>query len=322
MPRQARLDASGTLHHVIIRGIEKKPIVQDDVDRADFVDRMGKLALETKSPIYAWALMTNHAHILLRSGPKGLPGLMRRLLTGYASSFNRRHRRHGHLFQNRYKSIVCDEDTYFKELVRYIHLNPLRANLVSTLHSLDQYPWCGHSILLRAVKRPWQHCEHTLTWFGKSVGAARRAYRDFVREGIPQGRRSDLVGGGLVRSQGGWSQVMAMRKRKVRELYDERILGPGDFVERIIEEAEKDFQKSFKGNLSDKGIGEVIAKSCQASGVQIKELRSGSRRREVSELRSRLATDLVKKYGLSLAKAARHLGVSTSAIANLFGRRE
>lgn len=107
MPRQARLDCPGALHHVIVRGIEKKPIVKDDNDRTDFVDRMGKLSPELKSPIYAWALMTNHAHILMRSGPKGLPRFMRRLLTGYASAFNRRHRRHGHLFQNRYKSIIC-----------------------------------------------------------------------------------------------------------------------------------------------------------------------------------------------------------------------
>src|SRR3989338_7612133 len=127
MPRQARLDAPGTLHHVIIRGIEKKPIVKDDADRKAFIDRMGQLAFESQTAIHAWALMTNHAHILLQSGPKGLPSLMRRLLTGYAITFNKRHRRHGHLFQNRYKSIICDKDSYFTGLVRYIHLNPLRA---------------------------------------------------------------------------------------------------------------------------------------------------------------------------------------------------
>ena len=142
MPRQARLDAPGTLHHVIIRGIERKKIVSYDQDRQDFVARMGTIALETETSVYAWALMTNHAHILLRSGPSGLPRYMRRLLSGYAISYNRRHRRHGHLFQNRYKSIVCEEDSYFKELVRYIHLNPLRAKLVDNLTKLDQYRYC------------------------------------------------------------------------------------------------------------------------------------------------------------------------------------
>ena len=131
MPRQARLDAPGTLHHVIIRGIEKRKIVDDHNDRNIFVERMGQNALDTDTKIFAWSLMTNHAHILLKSGQQGLSTFMRRFLTGYAISYNKRHKRYGHLFQNRYKSIVCDEDVYFMELVRYIHLNPLGAKLVS-----------------------------------------------------------------------------------------------------------------------------------------------------------------------------------------------
>ena len=113
MPRRARLDAPGTLHHVIVRGIEKRRIVNDVADRKNFVKRMGQLSADTKTSIYAWALMTNHAHILIRSGLGGLPNFMRRLLTGYASAYNRRHKRFGHLFQNRYKSIICEEDPYF-----------------------------------------------------------------------------------------------------------------------------------------------------------------------------------------------------------------
>ena len=98
MPRQARLDAPGTLHHVMIRGIERREIVDNDMDRKDFVSRMGNIASETQTSIYAWSIMANHAHILLRSGPSGLPRFMRRLLTGYAINYNLRHRRHGHLF--------------------------------------------------------------------------------------------------------------------------------------------------------------------------------------------------------------------------------
>ena len=104
MPRKARLDAPGTLHHVIIRGIERRPIVDDEKDRENFVLRLGRLAAETETGIFAWTLMTNHAHILIKSGSFGLPNFMRRLLTGYAITYNLRHRRHGHLFQNRYPS--------------------------------------------------------------------------------------------------------------------------------------------------------------------------------------------------------------------------
>lgn len=143
MPRQARLDSPGTLHHVIIRGIERGKIIGGDRDQKEFVGRMGALAMETGTKIYAWALIPNHAHILLRSGPKGLPQYMRRFLSGYGTYYNKRHQRYGHLFNNRYKSIVCDEDPYFMELVRYIHLNPLRAKLVHSPVRLDTYPWCG-----------------------------------------------------------------------------------------------------------------------------------------------------------------------------------
>jgi putative transposase len=110
MPRQARLDAPGTLHHVIIRGLERGLIVRDDADRQAFVTRLAALVQATRTPVYAWALLPNHAHLLLRTGPVGLPTVMRRLLTGYAITFNRRHRRVGHLFQNRYPSIVVEAD--------------------------------------------------------------------------------------------------------------------------------------------------------------------------------------------------------------------
>jgi REP element-mobilizing transposase RayT len=107
MPRLARIDAPGVIHHVIIRGIEKGAIFRDRADRGDFIRRLENLIPETQTRCYAWVLMSNHAHFLFRGGPNGLPHLMQRLLTGYVVRFNRRHRRYGQLFQNRYKSIVC-----------------------------------------------------------------------------------------------------------------------------------------------------------------------------------------------------------------------
>ena len=139
MARRARLDAAGVLHHVMIRGIERRNIFRSTADRRDLIDRLAALLPETKTACYAWAFMPNHAHFLLRSGPSGIAYLMRKLLTGYVVSFNRRHRRTGQLFQNRYKSIICQEEVYFKELVRYIHLNPLRSKIVPTSSGLDHY---------------------------------------------------------------------------------------------------------------------------------------------------------------------------------------
>ena len=121
---------------------------------------------------------------------------MRRLLTGYALGYNRKHRRYGHLFQNRFKSIWCQEDVYLLELVRYIHLNPIRASLVGDLDELGRYAYCGHSVLMGKMKRPWQDAQGVLGMFAEKLGAARRAYRAFVEKGISQGRRQDLPGGG------------------------------------------------------------------------------------------------------------------------------
>lgn len=124
MPGHGRIDAAGALHHLIIWGIERKPIFYDDIDKDRFLERLGTVLTEGKAAGNAFALLSNHVHLLVRTGTSPVASLMRRLLTGYAVSFNKRHKRSGHLFQNRYKSILCEEDPYFLQLVRYIHLNP------------------------------------------------------------------------------------------------------------------------------------------------------------------------------------------------------
>ena len=322
MPRQARLDAPGTLHHVIIRGIEKRKIVNDDRDRNDFVTRLGTIASETETPIYAWALMYNHAHILLRSGPYGLSQYMRRLLSGYATSYNRRHRRHGHLFQNRYKSIVCEEDVYFKELVRYIHLNPMRAKLVATLSELTRHRWCGHGVLDGRIQNDWQDRDYVLKWFGKREAAAKKAYHEFIKRGVDQGHRSELVGGGLIRSAGGWTRVSALRRLGFREKSDERILGSGEFVEHLIDHSDTIRKNQFSLLQQSEKASKLVQKICKNEKISLEALQSGSRREIVSKTRSYLAELLVEKHGLSLAEAGRQLGVSASAISRSLKRKK
>jgi putative transposase len=320
MPRLARLDAPGTVHHLIVRGIEKRAIVTDLADREEFVSRMGKAAIATGTTIFAWALLPNHAHILIRSGPTGLPVFMRKFLTGYAIRYNRRHRRHGHLFQNRYKSIVCDEDAYFCELVRYIHLNPLRARLVESLDQLDRYPWCGHAVLLGKTLNTWLDRRYVLSWFGERERNAMRAYREYVEQGIPLGRRSELVGGGLIRSLGGWSQVRSRRASGATVRADERILGSGEFVERVLAEAEEQVRAQVPLDRKRGQVQEFIEKRCAECGVNVVELRGGSRRGPVAHLRAELARSLVVEFGLPMAEAGRQLGVTTSGIARALAR--
>jgi REP element-mobilizing transposase RayT len=321
MPRGPRLDAPGTLHHVIVRGIERRAIVDDDKDRENFV-----IASDTETAIYAWALMTNHAHLLLRSSTAGLPTFMRRFLSGYAISYNRRHRRYGHLFQNRYKSIVCEEDYYFKELVRYIHLNPLRAGLVETLAKLDRYKWCGHSVIMNRCKNRWQDRRYVLKWFGRKERDAKKSYREFVKKGIALGKRPDLTGGGLIRSMGGWSIVKAMRNSGIKEESDARILGSGEFVSELIKHAEEKVKYQLPAVELQKTITAEIEIQCKKKKVAVAMLQSGSRRSPLPKLRRAIALKLIIKlineHGVSLAETARRLGISTSGVAQILRRSE
>ena len=260
MPRQSRIDAPGVLHHVIIRGIERRKIFRDDHDKENFVNRLSVLIPETQTICYAWTLMSNHAHFIFRSGTEGISNLMRRLLTGYAVTFNKRYNRHGQLFQNRYKSIICQEDTYLKELIRYIHLNPLRANMVQDLKELKEYRFCGHGVLMGKRTCDFQDDKFILSLFSGTVKQARKNYLSFVKAGQDQGRRPELVGGGLIRSLGGWDTAKKILKKGMeRQKGDQRILGDTDFVLSILKKANEKLNRKYE--LKEKGIDlDYIAK--------------------------------------------------------------
>jgi putative transposase len=127
-------------------------------------------------------LLPNHAHILLQTGLVSIATIMRRLLTGYARGYNHRHHRHGQLFQSRYKSNLCQEDAYLLELLRYIHLNPLRAKVVKDLKELERYPYSGHKILMGKEKSDWQDFGYVLGYFGSDFRVARRRYKTYVEK--------------------------------------------------------------------------------------------------------------------------------------------
>jgi REP element-mobilizing transposase RayT len=298
----------------MVRGIEKRSIVKGAGDRRDFVSRLGRVALETETAVFAWALMENHAHLLLKSSGHGLSGFMRRLLTGYAAGFNRRHGRHGHLFQNRYKSIVCEEDAYFREVLRYIHLNPLRAGAVESLRELDRYPWSGHAVIVGKMANDWQDRDYVLRWFGRSEGTAKAAYRAYVEAGVGEGRRPELVGGGLVRSAGGWSEVKAHRRAGLVQKGDERILGGSDFVLGVVQESEARLRYQFPLAERIEEAERMLAAQCEQAGLNASAIKAGGRRQEMSRMRKRLAQAFVNELGLSQAEAGRILGVCTSAI--------
>lgn len=322
MPRLARLDAPGVLHHVMGRGIEKNYIFLNNKDRNDFICRLSMLVEEGAIEVYAWTLMPNHFHLLLKTKNRPLASGMRRLLTGYVVNFNKRHKRYGHLFQNRYKSIVCQEDAYLMELVRYIHLNLLRAGLAEDMNGLNRNPWSGHSALLGKVKREWQDIEYVLSCFG-GKGDGRKNYYQYVKEGVNTGRRPDLVGGGLIRSVGGWSEVLALRSRKEKHAFDSRVLGDSDFVQEIKSGLDDMVKKNLRVSGQRIDLEALCDRVCKKKGVSLKELISGSRRRELVNARRTVSWIAVHELGYSGAEVARHLGVTNSCITRFlsFGER-
>jgi putative transposase len=307
MPRSARLDVPDVLQHVMARGIEGRDIFRDKKDREAFLKRLSDLVTKGNAQLLAWCLMPNHFHLLLRTHGMSLATMMRRLMTGYAVWHNRRHDRKGHLFQNRYKSIVVEEEPYFLELVRYIHLNPVRAKILGNLSELDSFPYAGHSVLMGHRKFRGQDVEWVLGAFGQRLGTARKRYRDFVEAGFDQGMREDLRGGGLVRSAGGRDQL-ALRSRDEWEKGDERILGGGDFVEAVLRS-----QPPLKDS-SRTSVTKILEDVCKKWKVQPTQILSGLRARRISQARRMFFLRAQEEAGESLTALARLCGVAHTSV--------
>ncbi len=311
MPRHARLDIPGLLQHVIVRGIEGADIYLDDADRGRFVVRLSTLLLETDTDCLAWALIPNHFHLLLRSNRLELSLFMRRLLTGYAVTFNRRHGRSGHLFQNRYKSMVCEEDPYLLELIRYIHLNPLRAGLVQDLNELERYPWCGHGALLGQPAMAGQMIDEVLALFANNAQGARYAYRQFLAAGVAQGQRPELVGGGLRRSR---TQEGAAADGN---LADERVLGSGSFVASLRGEPR------LRGKLSHAvDLDSLQVMVCDLFTLPAGALQRRGRRNQYAAARELFCYLGVRELGYSGAQVGLPLSMGSSSVCRAVRRGE
>lgn len=322
MPRKARIDAAGALHHIIGRGIEKRKIFMTDSDRDDFLERVEKILLESQTPCYAWVLMPNHFHLLIRTGNAPIAHIMRRLLSGYAGRFNRRHRRAGHLFQNRYKSILCQEESYFLELVRYIHLNPLRAKQVATLDELDRYPYSGHSALMGHRDNHWQHAKEVLGRFGKGAQASRQAYRSFVEKGVAMGRRPELTGGGLIRSMGGWHAVKSFQRSKAHLKGDERILGDSDFVESVLARQNERLERRYATRAQGYDFGAVVKRVEAVLGVAAESILTASKQPRNVEARSLVCYWAIRELGMTAVSVAQLLGITQPAVTKAAYRGE
>jgi REP element-mobilizing transposase RayT len=184
MARHPRIDFPGAFHHVYARGIEKRDIVADQEDRHELRRRILLNLKRFNAGCLAWAFLPNHFHILFQSESANLADFMRCLMSGYSIYFNRKYDRSGHLFQNRYKSSVIDTERYLLELIRYIHLNPVRSGIVQSLESLPSYPWSGHYEIIASGKLPWEKYPFIQEFFSSLYLPSLEIYLAFLGEGL------------------------------------------------------------------------------------------------------------------------------------------
>jgi putative transposase len=313
MPRQGRITVTGGIYHIIQRGIERREIYRDDKDRKEFLKRLEKGLQQTGDQCYGWVLMPNHFHLLIRSGVKPLNELMRGLLTGYALYFNRRYRRSGYLYQGRYKSILCQEDAYLLELVRYVHLNPWRGKLVKDLKELQSYPWSGHAVIMGKNKAAWQETKEVLARFGQRKHEAVERYLEFIKDGSSMGKRDDLTGGGLRRSAGGWEGVCRLRKAKERWQGDERILGDGDFVSQTLKINEEKMMHREKLKREGWDIEKLVKRVCEIMLINKEDILKRSKNSNISKARNLFFYWGNSELGMSGSELGQYFGLTRSA---------
>lgn len=318
MARQGRIHAPGAVQHVTIRAITRDAIFYDDVDREAFLNRAAAVFTEARASCYAFALVAGHVHLLLRAGTTGVSDIMRRLLTGYSVSFNKRHKRSGHLFQNRYKSILCEEEPYLLPLVRRIHLNPLRAHEVPDFDSLDSYPYSGHSAVMGYCPREWLDRAYILMQFDEEAEMGRRLYRTFVEEGISEGRRDDLAGGGFARSNKGWRPSPHAGNLKS----DERILGSSRFVVEVMRAAKETWDWGHRGAVTGADFAAVQERVAALFRLTPEEVLLAGKYPSRVAARSVLCYFLVRELGMTATEAAQRLGMGQPAVSIAVRRGE
>jgi REP element-mobilizing transposase RayT len=284
------------------RGIEGRDIFLDDADRARFMALLEHGLVGGDYRLYAWALMRNHYHLLVRTSDHPLGALMRRLNGTYATHFSKRHDRRGYLFQDRYKSLVTQDQHYVEELVRYIHVNPLRAGVCSSIDELDVYPWTGHAVLMGRQSCTFQDTWTILRRFGQSTESARKKYREFV-SGSSSGDKEDMdeIGDTVRRADTG---------RPRSDEPDRWVIGDPEFVKGVVAKDRQNRLRLSRHRVEKVTLEDIAEKVCVACGVSVEQLRRRTRATHAASVRKLFAYLCRTEYGFAVVDIGRFLGTS------------
>jgi putative transposase len=206
------------------------------------------------------------------------------------------------------------------EVVRYIHLNPIRARLVADYKALGKYAYCGHGVILGSQKKSWQDIEYVLGLFGEDKGLARRRYGQFVRNGIEQGKRPDLVGGGLIRSQGGWAAVKALRKTGAYQKGDERILGGSTFVEGVLSQANEQMEQKYRLAAEGFDLDWAVERVAELMDMSREDVMDSGKGRRSVQARGILCYWATDRLGISQTRLAGILNLTQPAVSQSVNR--
>lgn len=314
MPRQARIDIPGQAYHIMSRGIERRAIFLDEKDYSDFRDRIGIWLRKSGGKCLAWVLMPNHFHLLVLRGAGTLSDMMHHAMTGYAINFNLRHNRAGHLFQNRYKAIICDLEKYLLELVPYIHLNPLRARLVKNLTELAGYKWCGHRSALGCVSDDVLDRAALLANIGENEKSALAKYKLLMAEKSGAAVCPDFEGGGRLRSIASGPTVLRVVRAGEKSLSDQRILGESEFVESILRSAGEAAGKKTRTRA------EILNEIEKSTGIAKADILRPSRARKPAYARAIYCCRCKDECGSSGTELKSELGINQGAVSKLIAK--
>jgi putative transposase len=271
MARKPRLHIPGALYHVILRGNARQDIFFAPEDRTEFYDLLAEGVRRFGYRVHAFCLMTNHVHLALQAGEESLSRGMQNLAFRYTRHVNTARERVGHLFEGRYKAFLVDQDGYGLELVRYIHLNPVRAGMVTEAAA---YLWSGHRAYLGQKALAWLTTDWVLGQFGATVGVARRRYAQFVADGAGEGHRQDLYGGE----------------------HDPRVVGEEDFVARSVP------AEAIRPRPPE--LAAIVVAVCRAAGLTAEQLFAPGRARQPARARAAVAWLAVRTGASTLVELA------------------